>query len=82
MIVPEIKKRVEQHRQDIIEFLREICAIPSMDGRLKEVGERIGVELSALGFKDVRFDRMGNILGRVGDGVAARSFMRCFRNSK
>jgi putative selenium metabolism hydrolase len=48
--------------------MRDICAIPSMDGQLKEVGERIGAEMTKLGFEEVRFDKMGNILGRIGNG--------------
>ncbi|MGB8984011.1 MAG: YgeY family selenium metabolism-linked hydrolase [Anaerolineales bacterium] len=68
MIVQEIKQKVEQNREDIIRFMREICAIPSMDGQLRAVGERIGAEMSKLGFEEVRFDRMGNILGRIGRG--------------
>jgi putative selenium metabolism hydrolase len=39
-----------------------------MDGQLKEVGERIGAEMTSLGFDEVRFDKMGNILGRIGNG--------------
>ncbi len=41
MTVQEIKRKFEQNRENIIRFMREICAIPSMDGQLKEVGERI-----------------------------------------
>jgi putative selenium metabolism hydrolase len=66
--VTEIKQRVEASRDDIIRFMRDICAIPSMDGQLKEVGECIGAEMTKLGFEEVRFDKMGNILGRIGDG--------------
>src|SRR5512141_2775702 len=66
--VKEIKQRVEGSRENIIKFMREICAIPSMDGQLKEVGERIGAEMTKLGFDEVRFDKMGNILGRIGSG--------------
>lgn len=68
MSVQEIKKRVEENRENIINFLRDIVAIPSMDGQLKEVGERIGAEMTKLGFEEVRFDKMGNIMGRVGSG--------------
>ena len=68
MTVQGIKKKVEQNRDNIIQFLREICAIPSMDGQLKEVGERIGDEMTKLGFEEVRFDKMGNIMGRIGSG--------------
>ena len=68
MIVQEIKKRVEEHREDIIKFMRDICAIPSMDSQLKDVGECIGAVMTHLGFEEVRFDKMGNIMGRIGSG--------------
>ncbi len=64
----EIQKRVQSSREDIIEFMREICAIPSMDSQLKDVGERIAKEMNKLGFEEVRFDKMGNIMGRIGKG--------------
>jgi len=57
-----------EQRGDIVKFLRDIVAIPSMDGQLKEVGERIGAEMKRLKFDEVRFDKMGNILGRIGNG--------------
>ena len=68
MTVQEIKKKVQDNRENIIQFLRDICTIPSMDGQLKEVGERIGSEMTKLGFEEVRFDKMGNIIGRIGNG--------------
>ncbi len=64
----EIKKMVQDHRETIIQFLRDIVAIPSMDGQLKEVGERIIAEMNKLGFDEARFDKMGNVVGRIGDG--------------
>ena len=68
VIVQEIKQKVNENRENIIQFLRDICAIPSMDGQLKDVGERIGAEMTKLGFEEVRFDKMGNIMGRIGSG--------------
>jgi putative selenium metabolism hydrolase len=68
MRVQDIQQKVEDNRDNIIQFLRDICAIPSMNGQLKEVGERIGAEMVKLGFDEVRFDKMGNILGRIGSG--------------
>lgn len=68
MSVPEIRKRVEENRENIINFLREIVAIPSMNSQLKEVGERIIAEMNKLGFDETRFDKMGNVLGRIGNG--------------
>ncbi|MFO3796175.1 MAG: YgeY family selenium metabolism-linked hydrolase [Anaerolineales bacterium] len=66
--VQEIHAHVESRREEIIRFLREIVAIPSMDSQIREVGERIGEEMTKLGFDEVRFDKMGNILGRIGQG--------------
>ncbi|HMU92519.1 MAG TPA: YgeY family selenium metabolism-linked hydrolase [Anaerolineales bacterium] len=68
MSIQEIQKRVQASREDIIEFMREIVAIPSMDSQLKDVGERIAKEMNKLGFDEVRFDKMGNIMGRIGNG--------------
>jgi len=68
MKIQSIKDKVKDNRDNIIQFMRDICAIPSMDGQLKEVGERIGSEMTKLGFEEVRFDKMGNILGRIGSG--------------
>lgn len=68
MTVQEIKKRVEENRENIINFLREIVAIPSMNSQLKEVGDRVIAEMNKLGFDETRFDKMGNVLGRIGNG--------------
>ncbi len=66
--IQALRGRVETQRQDIISFLREICAIPSMNNQIQPCGERIAAELSKLGFDEVFWDKMGNIVGRIGDG--------------
>ena len=66
--VQEIQKRVESSREDIIKFMREICAIPSMESQIGPVGERIQAEMKKLGYDEVRFDKMGNTIGRIGNG--------------
>lgn len=66
--IKKVQERVAAAGDEMIQFLREICAIPSMDSQLKEVGERIAAEMNRLGFDEVRFDKMGNILGRIGNG--------------
>jgi putative selenium metabolism hydrolase len=63
-----IKERVVQRRDDLIQFLRDLCAIPSYDSQIGPVGERAAAEMRKLGFDEVRFDKMGNILGRIGSG--------------
>jgi len=66
--ITEIQHRVNEKRDDIINFMREICAIPSMDSQIGPVGERIQQEMRKLGYDEVRFDKMGNTIGRIGNG--------------
>lgn len=66
--VAAINERVEHYREDIITFLRELCAIPSYDSQIKAVGERAAAEMQKLGFTNIWFDRMGNIVGEIGNG--------------
>ncbi len=67
-LVQEIKTKVEENKSEIIQFLRDICAIPSMDSLIGPVGERIQAEMIKLGYEEVRFDKMGNTFGRIGSG--------------
>ena len=66
--VKEVKSRVNASSEDILRFMREICAIPSMNSQLKDVGKRIISEMKKLGFDEARFDKMGNVFGRIGTG--------------
>ncbi|MCB9110873.1 MAG: YgeY family selenium metabolism-linked hydrolase [Anaerolineales bacterium] len=64
----EIQKRVEAAREDIIKFMRDLVAIPSMESQIGDVGKRIQEEMTKLGYDEVRFDKMGNTVGRIGNG--------------
>lgn len=66
--IAAVQQQVSQHSETIIRFLRELCAIPSMDSQIGPVGERAQEEMRKLGFDDVWFDSMGNTVGRIGDG--------------
>lgn len=66
--VKQIQSQVQSQREAILGFLREICAIPSMESQIGPVGERIAAEMRQLGFEGVRFDKMGNIMGHIGSG--------------
>lgn len=67
-MVKEIQHKVAEQRENITQFMRDIVSIPSMDSKIGPVGERIAAEMNKLGFDEVRFDKMGNILGRIGSG--------------
>ena len=64
----EIQKRVNNSREEMIQFMLEICEIPSMDSKIGPVGARVQAEMKKLGFDEVRFDKMGNTIGRIGNG--------------
>jgi putative selenium metabolism hydrolase len=66
--IPAVQTEVAAVEETIIQFLREIVAIPSMSSQIGPVGARIQAELTTLGFDEVRFDSMGNTLGRIGNG--------------
>ena len=66
--VVAVQARVIAAKPKIVQFLRELCAIPSMESQIGPVGERAAAEMRALKFDEVRFDKMGNILGRIGSG--------------
>lgn len=67
-VIEQIKARVAEQHDDIIRFMRELCAIPSYESQIRAVGERAEAEMKKLGFAETWFDQMGNIVGRIGDG--------------
>ncbi len=67
-VAKRVAERVVAQQDAITGFLRDICAIPSMESQIGPVGERIQDEMRKLGYDEVRFDRMGNTIGRIGDG--------------
>ncbi len=67
-ILTKLHQKTEENRTNIVQFMRDICAIPSVESLIGPVGERIAEEMRKLGFDEVRFDKMGNIMGRIGSG--------------
>jgi putative selenium metabolism hydrolase len=52
----------------MVQFLRDLIAIPAESGHERPVIERIRQEMEKTGFDEIRVDGMGNILGRIGCG--------------
>lgn len=67
-VAATIRERVAAQQDRIVQFMRDIVAIPSYESQIGPVGERIAEEMRGLGFDDIWFDRMGNIVGRIGSG--------------
>ncbi|HVM34899.1 MAG TPA: YgeY family selenium metabolism-linked hydrolase [Actinomycetota bacterium] len=61
-------KDAERYRTGVTNFLRDLVALPSPSGGEKAVAERVVEEMTRLGYDEVRIDRMGNAIGRVGTG--------------
>jgi len=57
-----------KHEQDMVRFLRDLIAIPAESSQEGPVIQRIKQEMEKVGFDEIRIDKMGNILGRIGSG--------------
>lgn len=57
-----------QDRTDLMNFLRDLVQTPSPSSQEGAIAERIVAEMKRLGFRDVRIDRIGNVVGWVGPG--------------
>jgi putative selenium metabolism hydrolase len=49
-------------------FLQDMVRIPSYSTQEGQMAERLAAEMREVGFRDVRFDRIGNVIGRIGVG--------------
>lgn len=68
MIKQEIDSRCESLLEDVVRFLRDLIAIPSMSGKEGRVIQKIQTEMGRLGYDEVWVDPLGNLFGRMGSG--------------
>lgn len=61
-------KAVREIKDDVINFLRDIIRIPSMSCEEERVAERILEEMDKVGFDTSFIDKIGNVIGIIGDG--------------
>ena len=71
---PRITDRVQALEDRLVGFLRDLVAIPSLSGQEEAVVHRIADEMRELGFDEVKFDALGNVLGRIGNGPKVLAF--------
>jgi len=57
-----------RYEGDIVRFLREMIAIPAESLNEEDRCKRVLAEYESLGFDEVRFDGLGNVLARLGHG--------------
>jgi putative selenium metabolism hydrolase len=58
----------QSYEADIVQFLRDLIAIPAESCQEGPVIQRIRQEMEKVGFDEIRVDPLGNILGRIGSG--------------
>ena len=54
--------------RDLLAFAQNLVRIKSYSGQEEQAARFIASRMEALGFDEVKIDRYGNVLGRVGDG--------------
>ena len=64
----QIKAAAEGYKADMTRFLREMISYPSESCEEKEVCACIKREMEKLGFDEVEFDGLGNVIGWMGTG--------------
>ena len=74
MPTAKVMELAAEGRDDVVRYLRELIAVPSMSTQETEVVERVGVLMREVGIHQVRLDRLGNILGTLGSGSRILAF--------
>ncbi len=64
----KIAKISKSLRKEMVQFLREIIAIPSPSGAENNVIRRIAAEMEKIGYNRVYIDPLGNLIGTIGSG--------------
>jgi putative selenium metabolism hydrolase len=54
------------NQQALTDFLRDLLRIPSYSHQEGDLARRMAEEMRQVGFADVRIDRVGNVVGRIG----------------
>ncbi|MFQ5796767.1 MAG: YgeY family selenium metabolism-linked hydrolase [Candidatus Bipolaricaulia bacterium] len=66
--IAKIHELASSYEQKMVQFAREMIAIPGESTQEKAVIGRAREEMERIGFDEVRVDPMGNLIGRIGDG--------------
>jgi len=69
--VASLSKSLEN---DIVQFLRDIVAIPSISGNEEVVIKRMKLEMEKIGYDKIWIDPFGNLIGQIGSGKRIIAF--------
>ena len=62
-----LKEKVEENTPAMVQFLRDLIALPSSSGCEGDVARRIREEMEKIGFSSVTIDDYGSVIGRMGE---------------
>ncbi|MGH4117292.1 YgeY family selenium metabolism-linked hydrolase [Clostridium sp.] len=63
-----VLQKAEEYKGDMSRFLRDMIAIPSESCHERRIVERIKEEMQKTNFDNIEIDKMGNIIGTIGQG--------------
>jgi len=69
-----IKKAAKGYEADMTRFLRDLVRLPGESCGEKATAARIIKEMKKTGFDEADIDKMGNVIGRVGEGKTLIAF--------
>lgn len=64
----KLLEKSKKYEKKMIKFMRDLISIPGESCHEKEVVLRIKEEMEKTGFDEVKIDKMGNIIGKIGSG--------------
>jgi putative selenium metabolism hydrolase len=67
-LVSKINAYIENEKNNVVEFLKEFISIESVTYNEGKAVEFLANKMKEFGFDEVRIDKVGNVLGRVGSG--------------
>ena len=67
-IITELNSYIEKEEANIVEFLREFISIESVTYNEGAAVKFLAAKMKEFGFDEVRVDKVGNVLGRIGSG--------------
>jgi putative selenium metabolism hydrolase len=70
----EIARLAERYTPDMVQFLRDMIAIPSESTGERQVIARARAEMEQAGFDEIKIDGLGSLLGRIGSGTTVIAF--------
>ncbi|MBN1423391.1 YgeY family selenium metabolism-linked hydrolase [Candidatus Fermentibacteria bacterium] len=72
--VSKIMELAAEGKDTVVRYLQELIGVPSMSTQEGEVIERVSVQMREAGIRQIRVDRLGNIIGTVGSGPNLLAF--------